>query len=99
MMPKDGERGDGRKGDSPSVEIVDSRSFGVDGLALIERSGSVWRTFSRPWWDLSSWLWWWLMPGVKKFVLLRKSNGRKVRVRAVRVSKRHVYIGSVQEPP
>lgn len=74
------------------IEIVDVVAFEVDGLALLDSHGAVWRTFARPWWDISSWLWWWLTPGRKQWVQLRRPEG-KVRIRAVRLSSRHVRIG------
>lgn len=75
------------------VEVVEIDATDTTGLALLDKSGQVWLTFARPWWDISSWLWWWLTPGRSAFVLLRKSTGR-VRVRAKQVAKRQVQIGS-----
>lgn len=75
------------------IEIVARASHDVDGLALIDARDQVWRTFARPWWDVASWLWFWLAPGARRWVLVRDASGKRVRVRAFRVAKRHVRIG------
>lgn len=76
-----------------TIEIVDSESRSQNGLALIEVSGAVWYTFSRPWWDISSWFWWWLTPGQKKWVFVRKASGQRVRIRAVKLTDKHIRLG------
>jgi hypothetical protein len=79
----------------PSIEIVDTQTYGaVDALALIDGQGRVWRTFVRPWWDIASWLWWWLFPGDKKLVQVRQEGGKRTRIRAVKIADKHVRIGS-----
>lgn len=79
------------------VEIIESRAYEVHGTVLIEPNDSVWYTFCRPWWDIASWLWWWLMPGQKKWVVVRRETGKRVRVPAVRIAKTHVRIGTPKE--
>ena len=76
-----------------TVEIVEAQAYRQHGLLLLEASGAAWLTFSRPWWDAASWLWFWLAPGPKKWVHVRREDGRKVRIRAVRLAKTHVRIG------
>lgn len=77
-----------------SIEIVEAQAHHVHRIAAIDASGAVWPTFSRPWWDIASWAWWLLMPGPKKWIQIRQASGRKVRVRAVRLAKSHIRIGS-----
>lgn len=77
----------------PRIEIVERQLHDMDGLALIDVKGAVWLTFSRPWWDLSAYLWWWLTNGTKKWIFLRGHMGHRVRVQAVLLSDRHVRLG------
>ena len=78
----------------PALEISETEAFHVDGLALITRKDAVWVTFSRPWWDLAAWLWWFLFPGRKKWVKVLLGSGERVRIRAVRVADRFVRLGT-----
>lgn len=75
------------------VEVVEMRAYEMHGMVIIRHDDSSWYTFCRPWWDLSSWLWWWLMPGEKGQVVLTHSSGKKVRMPAVRLSKSHLRLG------
>lgn len=75
------------------IEIVAAKAQKSHAMALIDKQGALWFTFSRPWWDLASWVWWLLTPGQKQWVILRKESGRKVRIRAVRLTGTHVRIG------
>jgi hypothetical protein len=79
------------------VEIVEIDANDTNGVAMLDASGQVWLTFARPWWDISSWLWWWLTPGRSAFALLRKPTGR-VRVRVKRVATTQIRIGSPPGP-
>jgi len=75
-------------------EIVSTDAFAIDGLTFIASDDSVWLTFLRPKWDVASWLWWWLYPGKKGFVLLRiRGEKLRVRTRCVRVASTHVRLG------
>jgi len=76
-----------------NIEIVDQRGYHLHGLVLIDAEDNVWWTFCRPWWDLAAVFWWWLQAGEKKWVQLRRKNGKKVRVRAVCLAKGYVRIG------
>lgn len=80
--------------DPPAIELIETQAIHVDGFALVDAKGAVWRTFARPWWDIASWLWWWLSPGEKKWVQVRKDDGQKVRIRAVKLSGRHIRVGT-----
>lgn len=75
------------------IEIVERQSHEMDGLGLLDISGAVWLTFSRPWWDLSAWFWWWLTNGPKKWIFLRSPGGNRIRIQAVCLSTRHVRLG------
>lgn len=74
-----------------AVDIIEKRSYSVHGIALLEKD-NVWLSFSKPWWDVKSWLWWWLTPGQKKIMLIRKNN-RVHRVRVVRITKELLRMG------
>ena len=76
-----------------TIEFVGDDGQSMDGVALIDTEDRVWRTFARPWWDIASWFWWWLAPGRKVWVVLRRADASKVRVRAVLLARRHVRIG------
>ncbi len=65
-------------------------------IALVDISGAVWITFSAPWWDISSWIWYLLCPGEKRIVMLRKGSGN-VRVRAVMIADRHIEISNAEK--
>lgn len=75
------------------IEIIHRDAHSVDGLALIDAKDEVWRTFARPWWHVGAWIWFWLAPGARRWILVRDGEGKRVRVRAFRVAKRHVRIG------
>jgi hypothetical protein len=74
------------------IEFVQSEALGQNALALIDAEGAVWYTFARPWWDIASWLWWFLTPGEKKWVFVRKVGNTKVRIQAVKLTKTHVKV-------
>ena len=78
---------------SRTIEFVGDDGQPVNGIALIEANGQVWRTFARPWWDLASWFWWWLTPGKRKWVQVRRVDDSKVRVRAVLLARKHIRVG------
>lgn len=82
---------------STSVEIVGTHAHHANGLVFIAPDRSVWRTFRRPWWDIASWAWWWLSPGPKKWLVVRRDDV-KVRVRAVRLAPDHIMIGQPRRP-
>lgn len=44
------------------------------GIMFIDKEGFLWLTFSRPWWDLSEWLWYWLCSGTKALVALKRES-------------------------
>lgn len=76
------------------VVEVDARKH--TGTALIAADDSVWVAVSPPWFDLSTWFWWWLTPADKKaWVLINGTNGKTVRSRAIRVARKHVRIRGV----
>jgi hypothetical protein len=77
-----------------NVEIIEIDGSDHTGTALHDASGQVWLTFARPWWDVASWLWWWLVPGPRRWVVLRKASGGKVRIRACRIATKLVRIST-----
>lgn len=73
------------------VEIVHQASFDSNGLVILTPAPDeeVWLTFYAPWWNLAAWFHWWLQPGEKAWMVVRREvNGeaKKTRVRAVCVS-------------
>jgi hypothetical protein len=76
------------------IDIIDMKSDGAHGIVIIDSEGACWLTFSRPSWDLASHIWFWLSPGVKKWIIVRHTNGRKTRVKAVCLANNHVRIAA-----
>lgn len=78
----------------PPIEIVEATPFPMNGLALVDQKGAVWLTFARPWWDISFWFWFWLAPGERAWVLLKRPGGVRIRIRAVCVAAKHIRVGT-----
>lgn len=77
-----------------SMDIVELDARTAHETALVRKDGSVWVAISPAWWDLATWLWWWLCPLAKKsWVTIKTNDGRRLRSRAVRVARAHVLIG------
>lgn len=79
-----------------SATIVETHAYDVHRTVLIDDKDRAWVTFCRPWWDLSSWLWWWLTPGRACWLVVDVRRGERVlkaRVRAKRVGRKTVRIG------
>lgn len=67
-----------------------------DPLVLIVDDDSAWLIGSFRYWDIASWLWWWLTPWQHKaWATLTGSDGLKYRARAVLVANRHARIRNV----
>jgi hypothetical protein len=76
-----------------SVVELDART--AHETALVARDGTVWIAIAPAWWDLATWLWWWLCPLSKKaWVTLTTNDKRKIRSRAVRVARSYVLLGT-----
>jgi hypothetical protein len=75
------------------VIIVELDASDCTGIAMTDSDGRIWVTFSRPWWDIASWLWFWLMPGETKWVMLKKRSGTFVRIRAKQIASQLVRVG------
>jgi hypothetical protein len=76
-----------------SVVELDART--AHETALVAKDGTVWIAIAPAWWDLATWLWWWLCPLSKKaWVTVTTGDRRRLRSRAVRVAKGYVIIGS-----
>lgn len=80
-----------------SVEIVERRALREHRTVLLDQHEHVWLTFARPWWDLASWFWFWLSPGTKKWMVVRCASGKKVRIRAIRISRKVVRMGDASK--
>jgi hypothetical protein len=66
--------------------------------AMIAGDDSVWVAMRPRWWDLATWLWWWLTPSERKArVQLLRDDGVSVRCYAVCLSKRHIRIAGRTE--
>lgn len=76
-----------------SVEIIHTAARSSHRLVIQDANGDVWLTFQRPAWDLASWLWWWLLPGKKAWLQVRRGDGQRIRVRAARVGRDLIRIG------
>lgn len=78
-----------------SVEIVERRAYSAHRTIVILR-GEAWVTFSRPWWHLLDWIWWWLTPGQSTWVTCSVREGDrwfKARLSAKRISRNVVLRG------
>jgi hypothetical protein len=81
-------------GEPIKVIKVDARE--QHGTAILPPDESVWVTLAPAWWDIATWLWWWLAPSDRKaWLALRTRSGGYVRSRAIRVAHRHVRIGYI----
>ena len=61
--------------------------------ALVRKDGTGWIAIAPAWWDLATWLWWWLCPLSKKaWVTIKTNDNRRIRSRAVRVAKNYVLL-------
>lgn len=66
------------------------------GTALIDTEDGVWIALAPSWWDIASWIWWFFCPIDRQaHIHMNTKAGKKVRVRAVRVAKRHVRFRGV----
>lgn len=75
-----------------SVIELDART--AHETAIIRKDGTVYVAISPAWWDLATWLWWWLCPVSKKTIVTLKTNdNRLIRSKAVRVAKSYLLIG------
>ena len=76
-----------------TVEIVSTEGVAVNGIVVL-KADEVWVTFGARWWALSRWLWWWLTPGKKAWLLVNaRGHDERIRVRAVRISCQHLRHG------
>lgn len=79
-----------------SVNLVPIGDRRAHEVAFIAADDSVWVGVSLEWWDIASWIWWWLAPGDRKaWIIAKDSAGRSIRVRGVRMSRRYVHIRGV----
>ncbi len=77
-----------------TIELVRTEAYAVSGMVLLNGE-EAWLTFSAPWWDLAGWFRWWLMSGRKTWLLVRPDDGKpRVRVRAVRLTRKYLRIGA-----
>lgn len=76
-----------------TLDVVELDARTSHETALIRKDGTVWVAVAPQWWDLATWLWWWLCPLSKKaWVTIKTGDGRFIRSRAVRVAKAYVII-------
>lgn len=74
-------------------KIIQASAVGAHSTALVAADDSVWVSLSPRWWDLASWLWWWLCPSDRRaWVILTNGQGVRIRTRAIRVARRYVRI-------
>lgn len=74
------------------IEIVRTEAFRVSGI-VIRRGNEAWLTFGARWWELRRWLWWWLSPGPKVWIVVNSRARGKVRTRATRIASSWVNDG------
>lgn len=80
---------------APTLKVVSLDATAQHGTAIIAKDDSVWISIAPRWWDLASWLWWWLAPSDKKAWLnLATAGGQHVRTRAIRLARSYVRMGA-----
>ncbi len=78
----------------PDLSVIELDARSAHETALVAKDGTVWVAISPAWWDLATWLWWWLCPLHKRsFVTITTNDRRRIRSRAVRVAKSYVLMG------
>ncbi len=83
-----------------SMRIISLDTREVHGTVLIRPDDSVWVCVSPRRWDFATWLWWWLCPHDKKvWTVVKTESGQEVRCRAIRISKKHVHLGTGAPKP
>lgn len=81
-------------GDMAGLKSIAIDVQGAKDLALISADNSVWIVVYLHWWDLATWLWWFLTPyDARSIIRLSLTNGQTVRTMAVRVASRYIKIG------
>jgi len=76
-----------------AVKEIQVEVSGAKDLAVIGNDDSVWLVVPLRWWDLSTLLFWLLVPSDRRSkISLKLLNGEKVAFKAVRVAKRYVKI-------
>jgi hypothetical protein len=79
-----------------SATIVETHAYDAHRTVLIDSQDRAWVTFCAPWWDLASWVWWWLTPGKASWLVVDVRRGERVikaRVHAKRVGRKTVHLG------
>ena len=78
---------------SDKIKSIEIEIESTKDLAFIASDDSVWLVVSSRWWDIATWLWWWLHPSDKRARLrLKLRDERVLSVMAVRVATRHVRL-------
>lgn len=77
------------------MKIVSLSAHEQHGTGLIASDDSVWISVSPRWWDLATWLWWWLCPSDRKAWVILSTDSGRVRTRAIRVARTHVRIRNI----
>lgn len=74
------------------IDIVEVKAVQQDGLVVIAPDRSAWLTFAKPWWDIASWLWYLLSPNETRWMVIAR-EGKKTRIRALKLASDHFTIG------
>lgn len=84
---------------SEKVKSIELEIEAVTDLAFIASDDSVWLAVSARWWDLATWIWWWLHPADKRarFTLTLKDE-RRISVKAIRIATRHARVRGTVRP-
>jgi hypothetical protein len=80
------------------MEIIEQATFRHHNTVIIDRDDGVWLTFCAEWWEFSSWIVWYLLPGKKAWLQLKvqgkvEGSTRTIRVQAKRISRTYVRMG------
>lgn len=72
------------------AHFFETQHHNANNLIVIDKKDNVWLTFDGQ--GFMAWLRWLLTPGKKTWLMLTLGSGKKVRVRAVRLSMRYIRL-------
>lgn len=75
------------------IKVIHYDARSQHGTALLCSDGTVWVSVAPSWWDVATWLWWWLAPSDRKAWVVLRTGKASVRSRAIRVARKHVRLG------
>jgi hypothetical protein len=66
------------------------------GTALLAADDSIWVVFNPPWYDLATWIWWWMCPSERRAKVTLTTHDDednvKGKFRAIHIADKYVRI-------